>query len=116
MASRLVLSQEVAGSIPVGGAMSEPERPSTRLRVLDGDVQKIADHLGLSFDAINAVVGLADTRLAKEYDDLCRVLYHVVGSYDHWRDVPGMMPNELLDDAVRIGRQTLQEAGWWPEE
>lgn len=51
-----------------------------------------------------------------QIDSLKRVLYHVVHSYNSWRDVPNMMPNELLDNAVDIGRKQLEDLDWWPDE
>lgn len=47
-----------------------------------------------------------------------RVLYHLVHSYQTWRD-PGSglgVPNEFTDDAVRIGEQHLREVDWFPED
>lgn len=59
---------------------------------------------------------LREAAAARSADDaLKRVLYHVVSTYDYWRDVPEMMPNELLDDAVRVGRQCLKDNDWWPD-
>ncbi len=43
-----------------------------------------------------------------------RVLYHVVHSYQSWRAAG--LPNELTDDAIRIGEQHLRENNWWPND
>jgi hypothetical protein len=42
-----------------------------------------------------------------------RVLYHVVASYQAWRNE---LPNELTDDAIRIGEQHLRLVNWFPED
>ncbi len=43
-----------------------------------------------------------------------RVLYHVVSTYQEWRDQRLSVPNEFTDDAARIGEERLREIGWWP--
>lgn len=51
----------------------------------------------------------------KSHESTKRVLYHLVNSYQTWRDQLGM-PNEFTDDAVRIGEQHLREVEWFPED
>jgi hypothetical protein len=49
---------------------------------------------------------LASARQRRE--DVQRVLYHVISRWDAFGD------SELFRDAIRIGRQALQENDWWP--
>lgn len=57
---------------------------------------------------------MSDEDFLHSHEATKRVLFHLVNTYDGWRGVPNMMPNELLDDAIRIGRDHLKEMGWWP--
>lgn len=47
----------------------------------------------------------------QELEDTYRVLFHVVTAYQRWRD---FLPNELSDDAFRIGEEHLRNCAWWP--
>lgn len=44
---------------------------------------------------------------AEELDNLRRVLGHVASTYDQYRH-SDVFPNELTDDAVRVGREALE--------
>lgn len=51
----------------------------------------------------------------KSHESTKRVLYHVVHAYQYWRK-ENFLPNELSDDAVRIGEQHLRLVDWFPED
>lgn len=44
-------------------------------------------------------------------EDALRVLFHVISTN---KDFDSFRPNELTDDAIRIGHEFLIEQGWWP--
>ena len=48
-------------------------------------------------------------------EDVQRVLYHIVRSYEVAHQHLGG-DSEILRDAIRIGRQTLKDNNWWPHE
>lgn len=50
----------------------------------------------------------------KAHESTKRALFHLVNSYQSFRDFS--MPNELTDDAARIGEQHLREVDWFPED
>jgi hypothetical protein len=51
----------------------------------------------------------------KSHESTKRVLYHVVASYQAWRNERSLgVPNEFTDDAIRIGEQHLREVDWFP--
>lgn len=50
----------------------------------------------------------------KSHEATKRVLFHVVNSYQTWRNQLGI-PNEFTDGAVRVGEQHLREVDWFPE-
>lgn len=47
-------------------------------------------------------------------EDVQRVLYHVVRQYEIAQELGG--DSELLRDAIRIGRETLKDNNWWPND
>ena len=73
-------------------------------------IERDAPRVGDTF----TVTARAGDHAGEDDSDTRRVLYHVVKAYDEWRDGLGV-PNEFTDDAIRIGRQHLQEIGWWPD-
>lgn len=52
----------------------------------------------------------------RSHESTKRVLYHLVHSYQTWRNERLGVPNEFTDDAVRIGEQHLREVDWFPED
>lgn len=53
--------------------------------------------------------------MSTDHENTKRVLYHLVKSYQTWRDSSIGVPNELTDDAVRIGERHLRDVDWFPE-
>lgn len=52
----------------------------------------------------------------KSHEATKRVLYHLVVTYQAWRNTSLGLPNEFTDDAVRIGEQHLRDVGWFPAD
>lgn len=55
----------------------------------------------------------ADARPMWNREEVQRVLWTIVTRY--YADRPNL-PNELMDDAIRIGKQTLIDNHWWENE
>ena len=45
-------------------------------------------------------------------EDALRVLYHVISTNENFES---HRPNEITDDAIRVGQEFLIDQGWWPE-
>jgi hypothetical protein len=61
---------------------------------------------------IGPYIGADDAGVRWSREQVQRVLYNVVTTYDQAQYLGG--DSELLRDAIRIGRETLIENGWWP--
>ncbi len=58
---------------------------------------------------------MTDADPLKTHESTKRVLYHLVHTYQSWRNERLGAPNAFTDDAVRIGEQHLREIDWFPE-
>lgn len=44
-------------------------------------------------------------------EETLRVLFHVIATN---KNFDGLRPNEITDDAIRVGHEFLVDQGWWP--